>query len=187
MTPKEKASTLTVEWLREHMVYVPETGTLMWKVRGPGKTVGKPLGTIDATGYVRVKVNNVVYFLHRLVWFYHYGTWPQRQIDHIDGNKTNNAIANLRDCTAAQNSARRKVRAAIAPSRGVFPHGPGFVARIHHAGTRHYLGYFAKLEDAKAAYEAKAKEIHGEFAHVARINIPLMPDGASNALLSFGA
>jgi len=166
MTPKEKASTLTVEWLREHMACVPETGTLMWKVRGPGKTVGKPLGTVDALGYVRVKVDNVVYFVHRLIWFYVHGEWPAGQLDHIDSNKCNNAISNLRDCTASQNSARRKVFAKIAPSRGIFPHGAGFVARIHHGGVRHYLGYFAKLEDAKAAYAAKAKEIHGEFAHV---------------------
>lgn len=170
MTTKEDKSTLTVEWLREHMVYVPETGTFMWKVRGPGKTVGKVLGTIDKLGYLRLKVQNVVYSAHRLAWFYVHGAWPKHQIDHIDSNKRNNAISNLRDCTASQNSARRSVTAKIAPSRGVFPHGAGFVARIHHGGIRHYLGYFAKLEDAKAAYEAKAKEVHGEFAHVEKIS-----------------
>ena len=168
MTPKERASTLTVEWLREHMACVPETGTLMWKVRGPGRTVGKPLGTVDSLGYVRLKVDGVVFFFHRLLWFHVHGQWPQSQLDHIDGNKQNNALANLREATPAQNSARRRVSAKIAPSRGIFPHGPGFVARIHHAGKRHYLGYFAKMEDAKTAYEAKAKEIHGEFAHVER-------------------
>jgi len=74
MTTKEDKSTLTVEWLREHMVYVPETGTFMWKVRGPGKTVGKVLGTIDKLGYLRLKVQNVVYSAHRLAWcFYVYG------------------------------------------------------------------------------------------------------------------
>lgn len=172
MTTKEQNSTLTVEWLREHMVYVPETGTFMWKVRGPGRTLGKVLGSAPnrTGGYVAIKVDNVVYYAHRLAWFYTYGEWPKHQIDHIDGVKTNNAIANLRDCTAAQNSARRKVSAKIAPSRGVFPHGVGFVARLHHKGVRHYLGYFSKLEDAKAAYAAKAKEIHGEFAHVEQMS-----------------
>src|SRR6266853_1344237 len=87
-------------------------------------------------------------------------------LDHIDNNKSNNTISNLREATAAQNAARRPTgQRRIAPSRGVFPHGPGFVARIHFAGKRHYLGYFPTLEGARAAYEAKAKEIHGEFAH----------------------
>lgn len=167
MTPKERKSNLTVDWLREHMACVPETGTLMWKVRGPGRTVGKPLGSLTAQGYLQVKVDNVIYPIHRVIWFYVHGVWPEHQLDHMDGCKTNNAIANLRDCTAAQNSARRKVRKPEkAPSRGVFPHGPGFVARLHHKGVRHYLGYFSNADDARAAYAAKAKDIHGEFAHV---------------------
>ncbi len=170
MTTKEQKTTFTAEWLRENMVYVPETGTFMWKVRGPGKTVGKVLGKVNSLGYSQIKVQGVIYYAHRLAWFYTNGEWPKHQVDHIDGDKMNNAIVNLRDCTAAQNSARRKVSAKIAPARGVFPHGAGFVARIHHGGVRHYLGYFSTLEAAKAAYAAKATEIHGEFAHVERMS-----------------
>ena len=168
MTTKEKKSNLKVEWLRRNMAYEPETGTFIWKVRGPGKTVGKSLGTKIWSGYVTIKVDGVVYYAHRLAWFYTYGEWPEGQIDHIDRNKANNGIANLRISTPAQNSARRATTRRVAVSRGVMPHGTGFVARIHHAGKRHYLGYFATAEAAKAAYEAKAKEIHGEFAHVER-------------------
>jgi hypothetical protein len=170
MTPKEKKSTLTAEWLREHMAYVPETGTFMWKVRGAGRTVGKVLGTVNSLGYAQIKVNNVVYYAHRLAWFYVNGEWPEGHLDHIDMDKTNNAIANLRRATPSQNAAGRKTYARIAPSRGVFPHGAGFVARIHHSGERHYLGYFPTLEAAKAAYEAKARELHGEFAYQDRVS-----------------
>lgn len=166
MTPKERKSTLTVEWLREHMVYVPETGTFMWKVRGAGRTVGKVLGSINRDGYSAIKVQNVIYYAHRLAWFYVYGQWAEGHLDHIDENRSNNAITNLRIATPSQNLARRKSTRKIAPSRGVFPHGPGFVARIHHGGKRHYLGYFSTKDAARAAYEAKAKEIHGEFAYV---------------------
>ncbi len=52
------------------------------------------------------------------------------------------------------------------------PHGAGYVARLHHKGVRHYLGYFTTLEAAKAAYAAKAKEVHGEFAYVAPVAEP---------------
>lgn len=166
---KKTDHNLKVEWLREHMAYVPEVGAFMWKVRGPGRTVGKLLGSINSLGYVTIKVHGVVYYAHRLAWFYVHGEWPQKAIDHIDSVKTNNSIGNLRDATAAQNAARRPSTRTLAPSRGVFPHGAGFVARIHHAGKRHYLGYFPTANAAKAAYEAKAKEIYGEFAHVERM------------------
>lgn len=171
MTRKEENSTLTAEWLRQHMAYVPEIGTFMWKVRGPGRTVGKVLGTKVAgwakdKSYVTIKVNNVVYYAHRLAWLYIHGEWPSGSLDHIDGDPSNNAIANLRLATAAQNAARRPTSRKIAPYRGVFPHNVGFVARIHHGGKRHYLGYFTTAEAARDAYDAKAKEIHGEFAHV---------------------
>ncbi len=168
MTPKEKKSGLTVEWLRDNVAYEPETGSFLWKKRGFGRTMGRVLGTTVWPGYSIIKVDGTVYYAHRLAWFFVHGAWPSGHIDHIDGNKANNAIANLRVATSAQNAAGRSTKRTIAPSRGVFPHGPGFVARIHHAGKRHYLGYFPTLEGAKAAYEAKAKEIHGEFAYAVR-------------------
>ncbi len=165
MTPKEKRSTLTAEWLREHMAYVPETGTFMWKVRGPGRTVGKVLGSTMWDGYLTIKVNNVLYYAHRLAWFYVHGEWPDGQVDHIDGTPANNAISNLRIATPSQNAARRPSTRKHAPSRGVFPQGPGFVARVHRAGKRHYLGYFSTAEAARQAYETAATKIYGEFAY----------------------
>jgi hypothetical protein len=166
VTPKEIESTLTPEWVRDNLAYEPETGSFLWKKRGFGRTLGRVLGTKVWPGYLVLKVNGAVHYAHRIAWLYVYGEWPSGQIDHIDGDKMNNAIANLREATSAQNAARRRTSRKIAPSRGVFPHGVGFVARIHHGGRRHYLGYFATAEAAKTAYETKAKEIHGEFAHV---------------------
>ena len=169
MTTKENNSNLTAEWLRHHMAYEPVTGIFFWKVRGAGKTVGKALGTKIWSGYITIKVAGTVYYAHRLAWFYVNGEWPSGQVDHIDRNKANNSIGNLRIATASQNSARKTTSRRVAVSRGVMPHGVGFVARIHHGGKRHYLGYFSTAEAAKAAYEAKAKEIHGEFAHVEQV------------------
>lgn len=166
MTPKEKLSKFTAIWLRENMAYEPHTGMFLWKKRGFGRTLGKVLGTKVWPGYIVIKVQQRPYYAHRLAWLYVRGKWPNGSLDHIDGNKANNAIANLRIATSAQNAARRTTRRTVAPARGVMPHGAGFVARIHHAGKRHYLGYFATLKEASAAYEAAAKRIHGEFAHV---------------------
>lgn len=166
MTPKEKRSGMTAEWLHENLVYVPETGAFMWKVRGAGRMMGKVLGTKVWPGYITMKVDNVIHYAHRLAWLYVHGRWPDYQLDHINGDKADNRIINLREATPAQNSARRRTTRKIAPSRGVFPHGVGFVARIHFEGKRRYLGYFPTAEAAKDAYEAKAREIHGEFRHV---------------------
>ena len=162
MKPKEKK--ITLEWLRENVAYEPQTGTFLWKKCGYGRVHGRAMGTKVWPGYRSLRLNGNLYYAHRVAWFYTYGEWPDGFIDHIDRNKDNNAIANLRIATPAQNAARRPTVRKLAPSRGVFPHGSGFVARIHHAGKRHYLGYFPTAAAAKAAYEAKAKEIHGDFA-----------------------
>ncbi len=164
-TKKETASGLTAEWLRENLVYEPQTGVFLWKHRGPGRMMGKALGTKVWPGYMTMKVNNILYYAHRLAWLYVHGQWPANHLDHVDGDKANNAIDNLRPATASQNAACRPARRRVAASRGVMPHGAGFVARLYSGGKRHYLGYFSTAEAAKAAYEAKAKEIHGEFAY----------------------
>ncbi len=169
MTPKEKRSGLTAEWLRANLIYEPDIGVFLWKGRGPGRMMGKTLGSKNWDGYLTMKVCGTLYYAHRIAWFHYHGEWPEVAIDHIDGNRSNNAISNLRLATHSQNSVRRKSRRHVAPARGVMPQGPGFVARIHMNGKRHYLGYFKTVEAASAAYEAKAKEIHGEFAHVEQV------------------
>jgi len=166
MTPKEKASKLTAEWLRDNLAYEPETGSFLWKKRGFGRTLGKVLGTKIWPGYLTIKVHGTVFYAHRLAWLYVHGVWPDGHVDHIDGQKANNAMSNLRLATASQNVARRAVKRTVAPARGVMRHGVGFVARIHYAGKKHYLGYFPTLDGARDAYQKKAKEVHGEFAHV---------------------
>jgi hypothetical protein len=169
MTPKERNSTLTAAWLRENMHYEPDTGVFFWKKPGYGRTVGKIVGSklwTKGKSYLTMKVDGTVYYAHRLAWLYVHGQWPRGFLDHIDGDRTNNAIDNLREATAAQNAARRDTsKRMIAPSRGVFPHGTGYVARIHHQNKRHYLGYFSTAAEAQTAYEKAAKEIHGDFAH----------------------
>lgn len=166
-----KEKKLSAAWLRENMAYDSATGEFWWTKPGFGRTVGKRIGSrmwSKGKSYIAMKINGEVYYAHRVAWLYHYGEWPKGFVDHIDEDRTNNAIENLRLATPAENAARRRTTRSIAPSRGVFPHGPGFVARIHFRGRRHYLGYFPTAQAAQAAYEAKAKEIHGEFAHEER-------------------
>ena len=161
---------LTASRLRELLVYDAETGVFYWRVdletRAGPKMNGKKAGSLNWMGYEKIKIDGTLHSSHRLVWLYTHGEWPEGSLDHIDGNRANNRIGNLRPATRSQNSANRKSHRHIAPYRGVMPHGPGFVARIHFKGVRHYLGYFTTKEAARDAYLAKARELHGDFAHV---------------------
>lgn len=188
MQSRDKHRGLTAEVLRGLLAYDPLTGIFRWRETMRASQRGKVAGNVNWAGYRKIKIRAQLCAAHRLAWLYVHGVWPSGLIDHIDGDKSNNAISNLRIATPAQNSARRQTVRTISPARGVFPHGSGFVARIHHAGKRHYLGYFAKLEEATAAYEAKAREIHGDFAYVERMPPPInCVAGISSGSLSFGA
>lgn len=181
-------ASITSEYIRSHLEYDPATGVFRWRQARSRRRVGAIAGGIQFGGYRGIHFGSRVYKAHRLAWLYVYGEWPNGLLDHIDGNRDNNAIANLRIATSAQNAARRPTRRSFGPSRGVFPHGPGFVARIHYAGKRHYLGYFSTAEAARNAYEAKAKEIHGDFAYVELAGSPSTHfAGAMSGALGFGA
>lgn len=91
---------------------------------------------------------------NRLAWLITFGEWPAGQVDHIDGNKSNDSIDNLRVCTNAENCQNRS------HAKGAYKtqKGPGYFAVVTVKGNRHYLGRFPTEELARAAYvEAKAK------------------------------
>lgn len=89
--------------------YVPETGELYWKRRGNKRNIFKPCGhfgrnSSNGGGYGRVWYDGYKYLIHRIIWLLNYGVWPTHQIDHIDGNKKNNRLENLRDVTELENT-----------------------------------------------------------------------------------
>lgn len=112
----DSKTVLTQERLKEVLHYDPETGQFIWLVARAQKPKGSIAGAIKKGpasssqrrwGYVLIGIARKVYFAHRLAWFYVYGRWPVQQLDHIDGDRTNNRIANLRESTSAQNAQNR--------------------------------------------------------------------------------
>lgn len=104
-------------------------------------------------GYHGVRIDRALIMIHRLIWVLHYGAWPLGEIDHIDGDKTNNAIMNLRDVTKSGNMRNQHVRS---DSTSGFP-GVHFckdkgsrpwAAKIGIRGRWKHLGYFATREEA---------------------------------------
>jgi hypothetical protein len=113
------------------------------------------------------------YLGHRLAWFYVNGVWPVGDIDHINGNRSDNRIANLRDVAVSIN--RQNLGRATSRSKtgrlGVFfnTHGLPFRAAIHIHGRQIHLGNFATVEDASAAYVEAKTLLHAGCARISEL------------------
>lgn len=114
-------------------------------------------------GYLRVRINGKEYRGHRVIWEMHNGPIPEGYlIDHINGNKADNTIENLRMCTRQENNVNSVPKGGA--FKGVTRTGNKFRARITYSGVTHSLGTFNTAEEAAEAYNAKSIELHGEFA-----------------------
>lgn len=154
---------LNQEQIKHRLRYDPSTGDFFWNATGNSRKVkvGSRAGWLDEKGYVRIGINGGRYTAHRLAWIYVYGTNPIGLIDHIDCNRSNNSISNLRvvDCREnAQNRAGANSNNKLG-LLGVVDRGNGrFDSQIRHKGKAKFLGNFKSKEEAHSAY-LKAKEV----------------------------
>lgn len=161
--PQGKGSA-QVERLHELFTYEPDSGALRWRVdRGQRARKGTIAGSVSRQGYRVVGFDGLrSVFAHRIAWAMQTGAWPSQEIDHIDGDRTNNALANLRMVTTAQN--HQNMRAARADNKigllGVSPCRGGYRAQIQVAGKKRWLGEFKTAEQASAAYVSAKRELH---------------------------
>lgn len=113
-------------------------------------------------GYIQIHVCGRLYYAHRLAWLNVHGAWPENMIDHIDGVKSNNRIANLRDVTSqtnCQNQHRAHSRNKTG-LLGVQARGERFFARILVDGHHTHLGTYDTPEEAHKAYVAEKRKHH---------------------------
>jgi hypothetical protein len=152
--------TLTADRLRELLHYDPETGVFTWRVKRRCVEAGAAAGSISPSRYRTIMVAGKNYQAHRLAWLYTTGEWPAEDIDHINGVRSDNRIANLRTCTRAQNSQNTCKRSNRSGARGVWWHARAqkWAAGITVNYKAHHLGLFDDIESASAAYvDAKAR------------------------------
>jgi hypothetical protein len=153
--------TLTQERLKELLHYDPETGVFRWRFSN-GKWV-KPwdvAGWIHKTGYAIIRVGGKQHKAHRLAWLYVYGVFPEKPLDHINRNKIDNRIGNLREATRsenAQNMDKHKDNTSGFMGVSFNKRSQKWVSQIQIQGIKKHLGYFQTPEEAHVAYvNAKA-------------------------------
>lgn len=155
---------ITADIVRERLVYSPDTGEFHFR---SGRYAGRRAGSYSDIGYWRIFVDGRTYYAHRLAWIYMFGEAPF-EIDHINRDRADNRICNLREATALQNIANKGVMSAhgykgVSISRRK-NREPGWSAYIRINGRSKRLGTFDRIEDAAAAYASAAAKLYGEFA-----------------------
>lgn len=164
--------TLSASDLRRLLRYDPETGFLFWKTRGIEEFASeaswkswnsqhaekRALTTVSKFGYLRGTIKGEDYFYHKVAWAIFYGEWQPKglEIDHINRDKLDNRISNLRLCTRLQNMLNRpKMKSKILP-KGVRPDKNGKFRAMCSVNKRaKWLGAFPTVEEAAAAYDAE--------------------------------
>ena len=148
---------MTIEKLMiERLTYEPISGKIYWNIhpRWPSYT-GREAGNIRKDGYYKIKFCGKQYLSHRIALLLHYGAWPIGDVDHIDGNPSNNKIENLRDVSHSVNIQNRK--SATTKNKtgflGVVKRRKKYAAHIHKNGKQIYLGLFETAELAHQAYK----------------------------------
>lgn len=154
---------LTQAHVKELFDYDPETGDLIWKVDlYSNKVKGKVAGSMHVSGYMDVQINGKKFKTHRMVWLWHQGVFPANGLDHINGDKSDNRIENLREATTAQNA--QNLRKAQSNNKsgylGVRPFRNRWQAKITVNNKRHHIGTYDNPEAAHEAYLAKKRELH---------------------------
>lgn len=159
---------ITQEELKSLLDYNSDTGIFTWKVQnGPRARVGYPAGTTD--GYVRIKINGILYLAHRLAFLYETGVWPKDQIDHINHIRSDNRFSNIREVTHSENKRNVPIRSDNTSGvTGVFWDKSinKWVSQIMFDNKSVYLGSFNTISEAmKARSDAEIKygfhENHG--------------------------
>jgi hypothetical protein len=166
--PKQNIS---LDRLREVLRYNPETGRFTWvrpasnRVR-PGASAGTPSGQ----GYIKISIDGVSYYAHRLAWMWLHGAMPESQIDHRDGDRSNNKAVNLRAALHCENGQNQGLRST---NKSGF-HGVSWSAKhgkwatcIHVGGKKQHIGLFADPAEGSLAYLA-AKVVAHPFQPIPR-------------------
>lgn len=145
-----------------------ESGTLIRRVSTYRAQKEAVAGYKANNGYLAVSVVGVRALVHRVIWAIHYDAWPEGDIDHIDNDKTNNRIPNLRMATKSQNSMNTRIRKdSTTGIKGVCYNSANsnYRVRLIKDNTPVEVGSFLTIQAAAEAVKLARKKIHGDFCN----------------------
>jgi hypothetical protein len=159
---------LTMDRVRELFDYDPLAGVLIWRVATSSRNPkGSVAGSIGPNGYRSIMADWQKYQAHRLVWLWHNGSFPPADIDHANGDRSDNRIENLRLANRSQNMSNvGRRRDNSSGCKGVSWHAQDakWRACIQKDGKFIHIGLYDTKEEASAAYFEAAQRLQGEFA-----------------------
>ena len=156
-----------IERFRECLSYDAETGVLRWKIRPTTNiAVGAEAGCLDRRGYRYVRLDGQLFLGHRVAWAIYYGAWPDHDLDHVNMDKSDNRIANLRSAPRASNIANAPSRSRKGLPKGCYQlkGRQRWYSQIRIDGAIKRLGTFDTVEAAAAAFEREHRATHGDFS-----------------------
>lgn len=161
---------LTHEYLRETLHYSIITGQFYWlKSVGRRVKVGDVAGSLEASGYKRIRINRKLYLAHRLAWFWVMGSFPENDTDHVNGIKDANQWLNLREATRSQNMCNTCMQSNNTSGyKGVYwnKRDEKWMAYITLNKKTKHLGYFDDIEAAYTERLKAEKDLHGDYARL---------------------
>jgi hypothetical protein len=164
----------TPSQLIEFLHYDADTGTLTWRERDikyftltrawkawNTQYANTEAGSKKSDGYLKVQIFKKQHLAHRVAWAIYYGKYPDGHIDHINGNRSDNRIKNLRDVTIQENARNQKISKINASGHSgihYYKAGGSWAAYIYCDKKKIHLGYFDKVDDAIAARKQAEKK-----------------------------
>ena len=154
---------LTQQRLKELLDYDPDTGVFRWKIARQSRRIGTVAGGTSGNGYRQIMLYGKMYKVHRLAWLFVHGEFPTGDLDHVNRDRQDNRIANLRIASKSENQWNRSLdKDNTSGFMGVSWHKKDkkWRARIQAHKKNRHLGNFDTPEEAHEAYLAAKNELH---------------------------
>lgn len=154
--------TLSQSYLKEILRYDETTGVFSWVKHKPQQRKDIPPGFVNKDGYHIIKINHKAYKAHRLAWLYVHGEFPSIFVDHINRNRSDNRIANLRLATMSENlhnieKSKNNTTGYLGVSYSKT--AKKYVANLTVNRVPYFLGYFDSAKEASIAYNKRKSEM----------------------------
>jgi hypothetical protein len=142
--------------MKDRIKYDSETGVFTWLINTGKVKPGMLAGTTGKNGYVYICLSRKLWLAHRLAWLYEFGVLPGHDIDHINGDRKDNRICNLREATRSENLQNHS------GASGAYRSGKvrRFKSVIRVNNKQFHLGYFDTEAEARDAYAAAKLNLH---------------------------